>query len=75
MSRSRNRAKLNKAQDSKEYLAIQYDIEYPLYWDEGCSMYPRWKNSGSKNSNKQIFYYQKRMYRTWKHNRKTQWKE
>ncbi len=74
MSKNRNRAKLNKAKTSKEYLAIQYDINYPLYWDECVTMYPRY-NRGTKQSNKRLFSYQVRMYRTWKHNRKTQWRE
>lgn len=44
-----------------------------LYWDEGIKFYPRYK-LGFKNPNKQIMSYQVRMYRTWKYNRKNQWK-
>jgi hypothetical protein len=63
MSTNRNRAKLNKAQSNKEYKAILYDIEYPLYWDECIRYYGK------------IIPYQVRMYKTWKYNRRTQWKQ
>lgn len=43
------------------------------YWDEYINYYPKWKR-GFKNPNKRIMSYQVRMYKTWKHNRKTQWK-
>ncbi len=63
MSKNRNRAKLNKAQTSKEYLSIQYDISYPICWDEGISFKGR------------LMIFEQRECRTWKHTRKTQWKE
>ena len=62
MSKKRNRGKLNKAKTSKEYLAIQYNINYPIYWDEGIWFKGR------------LMRFEQRMCRTWKHNRKTQWK-
>ena len=74
MSTKTNRAKLKKAKNSKEYLAIQHDINYPLYWDECCCMYPRY-NRGTNNCDPKLFSYQIRMYKSWKHNRKKQWKE
>ena len=43
------------------------------YWDEGITYYPLYK-SGFKNPNRRIMSYQVRMYKTWKHNRKKQWK-
>jgi hypothetical protein len=43
------------------------------YWDEGISFYPSYRK-GFKNPTKRIMSYQVRMYKTWKHNRKTQWK-
>lgn len=43
------------------------------YWDEGLSFYPNYRK-GFKCSKKRILSYQRRMYQTWKHNRKTQWK-
>ena len=40
------------------------------YWDEGLNYY---KSKGKRGNKKQIFNYQRRMYRTWKHNRNTQY--
>ena len=73
MSKNRNRAKLNKAKDGREYRRILMDELYPLYWDEGIYLYPRYR-MGFKNSGRQIYPWQVRQYRTWKYNRKTQYK-
>lgn len=73
MSVNTNRAKLNKAINNHQYRIIWLKYEYPPYYDEGISMYPRYKK-GFKNPTKQIFAYQVRMYRTWKYNRKNKWK-
>jgi hypothetical protein len=73
MSKNTFRAKLKKAQSSKEYLAIQYNINYPIYWDDGVYFYPTYRR-GYKNPNKTIERWEQRRYRTWKYNRKTQWK-
>lgn len=73
MSKNRNRAKLNKAKTSKEYKSILINDIYPIYWDEGICFYPIWR-PGFKNSGKRLEKYKIRMYRTWKHNRKKQWK-
>lgn len=73
MSQKTNRARLNKALTNKEYRIILLDMLYPPYWDEGIYLYPRYRR-GYKNPNKCIFPSQVRMYRTWKYNRKTQWK-
>lgn len=62
MSTNRNRAKLNKAHNGNEYRKLLMMEEYPIYWDEGITYY------GNKMS------YQVRMYKTWKHYRKTQYK-
>jgi hypothetical protein len=45
------------------------DPYYEDYWER----FPKYR-PGYKNSNKRLFSYQVRMYKTWKHNRKTQWK-
>lgn len=74
MSKNRNRAKLNKAQNGREYLNILFNINYPIYWDEGLMFYPQFRR-GFKNPNRTIERYQMRAYQTWKHNRKTKWKE
>lgn len=57
----------------KEYKLVTNRFYKEPYWDEGLHFYPtiRW---GYKNPIKQILSYQIRMYRSWKHNRKTQWK-
>lgn len=57
----------------KEYKVVTNDKIKEPYWDEGIMFYPRYRK-GYKNPNKTIMSYQVRMYRTWKHNRKTQWK-
>lgn len=74
MSTNRNRSKLTKAVTNNEYHKMWLKILYDPYWDEGIIFYPRWRK-GFKNPNKQLMSFQLRMYRTWKHNRKTQWKE
>lgn len=73
MSVNRNRKKLNKAHNGRTYRIMWLKIEYPRYWDEGVNFYPRYRK-GFKNPNKQLYTFQMRMYKTWKHNRKKQWK-
>jgi hypothetical protein len=73
MSKNRNRAKLNKSTTNREYDIILLNYEYPVYWDDGIIEYPKYRK-GFKNPIKRIFKYQVRMYKTWKYNRKTQWK-
>ena len=62
MSVNTNRMKLNKATCSKDYRVIWLKFEFPMYWDEGLNF-----NKGHPS----IKY---RSYKTWKYNRKTQWK-
>ena len=73
MSKNINRAKLNKAKNGREYHIIHINNLYPPYWDDGIAEYPKYRK-GFKNPIKRIFNYQVRMYKTWKYNRKTQWK-
>lgn len=73
MSKNRNRAKLNKAFNNKEYYKLLWDDLYGTYWEEGINFYPKYR-AGFKNPNKQIYSYQIRMYKTWKYNRKFQYK-
>jgi hypothetical protein len=56
----------------KEY-KIEANGYRDLYWDEGISYYPIYRR-GFKNKTKRLMSYKIRMYKTWKHNRKTQWK-
>lgn len=58
----------------REFHVLRLKEEYSPYWDEGINWYPEWRR-GRKNPHKQIMSYQRRMYKTWKHNRKTKWKE
>lgn len=63
MSKNRNRAKYNKAQTNREYKALLYAELFPLYWDDGMYFpYGRLRPD------------QWRASKTWKHNRKTQYK-
>ncbi len=62
MSVHTNRSRLNKATCSKHYKLIWLNEEFPPYWDEGLNFIKG--HSAAKY----------RSYKTWKHNRKTQWK-
>ena len=62
MSVNVNRAKLNKAHDNQEYRKRFLQYEYPIYYDE-CWHYK-----------KGLLPHKWREFKTWKHNRKTQWK-
>ncbi|MCK9415778.1 hypothetical protein M0Q97_03855 [Candidatus Dojkabacteria bacterium] len=54
----------------KEYKIVTTGMNIP-YWDEGYYYY----NSTKHNKKKRLLLmYQVRMYKTWKHNRKNQWK-
>lgn len=74
MPNKKYRAKLKRARTNREYNIILIDAIYPLYWDEGYYQYPRYRR-GFKNPNKYIFFPQRREYRSWKYNRKNQYKE
>jgi hypothetical protein len=63
MSINVNRAKFNKETCSKDYKRILLDELYPMYWDEGLNFIHG--HSASKY----------RSHKTWKYNRKTQYKE
>jgi len=64
MSKNRNRAKLNKATTSKHYQAILTSMLFPTYWDECIT----WQHQNMPN-------HKYRSYKTWKHSRKTKYKE
>ncbi len=63
---------IEKTTNRREY-RILTTIDQDPYWDECKTFYPLYRN-GFKNSSKRIRSFQVRMYKTWKHNRKTQWK-
>ena len=64
MSINRNRAKLNKAQNSQDETKIFLRILYPPYWEDGWT----WRHGNLPN-------HKWREFKTWKHNRKNQWKQ
>lgn len=57
---------------NKEYKIVTRGWEDPC-WNDYVQRYPRYR-IGFKNPNRRLMSYQIRMYKTWKHNRKTQWK-
>jgi hypothetical protein len=57
----------------KVYNIVSRGLDDP-YWDEGIMFYPR-RNRGTNHCHPQLMSYQVRMYKTWKHNRKHQWKD
>ena len=76
MSVNYNRAHTKKCVTRKVYLRKQVNMDYPPYWDEGIRWHP--KKTSPKSAwrcKRQLRSYQMRMYKTWKHNRKTQWKD
>lgn len=63
MSKNTNRAKLNKAITNSDYRKILLMELYPPYYDEGYT----WRHGDLPN-------HKWREWRTWKYNRKTQYK-
>jgi len=64
---------------SKIARTTMYRLEYKVetrglrdwYWNEGIFFYRKRRN---KKTRRKLMMFQVRMYRSWKHNRKTQWK-
>jgi hypothetical protein len=63
MSKNRNRAKLDKANDNREYRRKFLQYEYPTYSEYDWT----WKHGDFPN-------HKWRSYKTWKYNRKNKWK-
>jgi hypothetical protein len=74
MSINKRRGRFDLAQNGREYRRILMDEVYPIYWDEGIAFYPHW-NPGYVNPNKKLMRWEQRMYRSWKYNRKKQYKD
>lgn len=72
MSKNFNRAKASKCNSRKE-LKIKVVYYNDPYWEDHWSKHTKY-NWGSKQPNKVLYQFQYRMYRSWKHNRKTQYK-
>ncbi len=82
MGKTLNRNKLKQVEDDRTYRILLLNKRFPPYWDECRQRHSRRtlnSREGSKNrfswKRKEIFSYEYREYRTWKYNRKTQWKE
>lgn len=60
---------------NKEYKIVNDSDYTDRYWDEGVIYYPKYRKGFSSWKKRRLKMFQVRMYRTWKHNRKTQWKE
>ena len=72
MSINRNRAATKRAHNNKEHKIIE--LFGDRYFED---YYPRHSNVRNRHSKKfwgGVYHFQYRMYRTWKYNRKTQWK-
>ena len=66
------KAKCSTTTDRHEYRILSHDTD--PYWDEGLIFYPNSRKGFGNRKKKQILMYQVRMYKTWKHNRKSQYK-
>ncbi len=66
------RATLNNETDSRAYRVKSTTPE--KYWDEGLSFHKSKGRRTWKKIMKEICQWQVRVYRTWKYNRKTQYK-
>ena len=73
MSKNYNRSALKRVDTSREYKIVLTKFNFPPYWDDGMMFYPLFRR-GYSNTNKTIRSYEMRRYKTWKYNRKTQWK-
>ena len=68
-----NRYRSRFTNDNKTYKVKSEIIDNDPYPDEGVNYYPKYRRR-FKNTKKQIRSYQRRMYKTWKHNRMNKWK-
>lgn len=57
----------------KEYNIVSRGLNDP-YWDECWGVHRTKSERWSKQPNKALYNYQVRLYRSWKHNRKNQYK-
>lgn len=64
---------VSQVNSNREYKILVFKEKYPLYADDGVMFYPKVRR-GYKNTNKRLTRYQMRAFRSWKHNRKTQFK-
>lgn len=74
MSKNRNRSKFLGAKNGRQYRMMLMSELYPDYWDEGMVFYPKYR-PGTRSVYPKLTGWKMRQYRTWKHNRKTQYKQ
>jgi hypothetical protein len=82
MSKNRNRAKLKKAQNNREYNITlkHYVYDYCYICARRCGSFyadcspQNMRAKGIHGSGKLVYAYKFRAFKTWKHNRKTKWK-
>lgn len=74
MSKHYYRTKFNHSESRSDYNKSILNFYYPDYWDEGWYHTQRKRGTSNYWKCKSLFQYEVRMYKTWKHNRKTQWK-
>ena len=72
MSVNFNRSKGKGITDNHTF-RVKAVLDLDRYWDDYTTYYPK-RNRGTHHCYPQLYSYQIRMYRTWKHSRKTQWK-
>lgn len=71
----KNKKQLQTTTNRKEYKIISNPLRSDPYYDEGWGYHHTYTHKYScKFWKKSLPFYKVRMYRTWKHNRKTQWK-
>lgn len=68
-----SKKKLSVTTDSRTYKIIVLQELYPPYYDEGWN-YHKAKGWTTKRKKVQILHHKYREYRTWKYNRKLQYK-
>jgi hypothetical protein len=74
MSVNFNRAKGKNILNSRVFKQIVVLGNDDPYWDDGINFYPKYQKGFGNCKKKRLQYYQVRRYRTWKYNRKTQYK-
>lgn len=58
----------------REYKILLLNKLYPPYWDDGIKFHRSRGKQTRKKWSKEIRLYERRMYRTWKYNRRTKYK-
>lgn len=73
MSKNRNRTASKNCTQNRWYNIADFQWGFSPWDEDYWCRYPAYRK-GFKNSQKQLYSYQVRQFRSWKHNRKTQYK-